>query len=215
MPAELLPSVFDLFRQSERSLDRHKGGLGIGLSIVKSLVELHGGRIRARSDGRGKGSEFEVELTRIAKIRSSGLANDQEFWARDGKNLKVVIVDDNKDAATTISLYLTEKYGCAVSEFTDSAIALEKISEAVPDVCILDIGMPGMDGFTLARRLKSYQALNQSLFIALSGYGSPQDKQKAFAAGFDQHFTKPVDIDELASFIIDAVEKRRQALQAG
>lgn len=211
---ELLPKIFDLFQQSERSLDRQTGGLGIGLSIVKGLVELHGGKIGAHSDGPGKGSEFEIELTRVRTGMPQAIDVRQPFSGDDLQNVTVVVVDDNADAAEAVSCYLSERYGCNASQFHDPEVALARIIEAMPEVCILDIGMPGMDGFTLVKLLKTHHALKDTVFIALSGYGSPQDKQNAFAAGFDHHVTKPVDIDDLACFIVEAMQKRHSFFQS-
>ncbi|WP_165973687.1 hybrid sensor histidine kinase/response regulator [Paucimonas lemoignei] len=210
---ELLPRIFDLFQQSDRSLDRQTGGLGIGLSIVKGLVELHGGTLTAHSDGAGKGSEFVVEMTRVRTDMPQVMELRQPFSGDDLRNVTVVIVDDNVDAAEAVSCYLAARFGCNALQFHDPEIALAKIIDTVPDVCILDIGMPGMDGYTLVKLLKTHHALKDTVFIALTGYGSPLDKQNSAAAGFDHHVTKPVDIDELARFIVEAMQKRSPAFQ--
>jgi CheY-like chemotaxis protein len=194
----LLPHVFDLFTQGERSSDRAQGGLGLGLALVKSLVERHGGTVGARSAGTGSGSEFTVRLPRAhGAATAPGAAGACE--AR-GDSLRVMIVDDNADAAHTLSLYL-EALGHRVRVAFDGHNALEVASQDPPRVLLLDIGLPDIDGYELARSLRALPQTARAVFIALTGYGQPDDRARAHAAGFDHHLTKPVDAGLLARLL--------------
>jgi CheY-like chemotaxis protein len=198
---DLLPNVFDLFVQGDRSLARTRGGLGIGLTIVRRLVELHGGRVEARSPGLGQGSEFIVELPAVAApsdghddIRAA--ATSPAASAR----LKVLVVEDNQDAAEVLAT-VVELWGHDVRMAYDAQAALETVERWHPQVVVSDLGLPRMDGFELARRLRRPSDETGALLIALSGYGRDEDKRAALEAGFDHHLVKPPDLAVLADLL--------------
>jgi PAS domain S-box-containing protein len=192
IPAELLPRVFDLFVQSERTLDRSQGGLGIGLSVVKRLVEMHQGEVRAASDGPGCGSTFEIRLPRIAKPATGSAALPSPRM----QPRRVLIVDDNVDAADSLSMLLALQ-GHATQVAYGAKEALAALEAFRPDVALLDIGLPEMNGYELAQRLRAMAHLAGLRLIALTGYGQLEDQQRALAAGFNAHLAKPVDLPAL------------------
>jgi PAS domain S-box-containing protein len=199
--ADLLPRVFDLFTQGERSADRAQGGLGVGLAVVRSLVELHGGKVGAASEGPAKGSVFTVVLPLLADgdegAATPAAAQPQGSAARA---LRVMLVDDNPDAAAMLAMLL-EADGYQVHTESSSQAGLERIAQFAPDVCLLDIGLPGMDGCQLARRIRALPGLAQPILIAVTGYGQEQDRRKTREAGFEHHLVKPVDPEELAALL--------------
>jgi two-component system CheB/CheR fusion protein len=190
---KMLPRVFDLFAQADRTLDRSQGGLGIGLTLVKRLVELHGGRVRAVSRGLGKGSEFVVRLPVLGTPPPPGPAASVKP-VRAGS--RILVVDDNADAAGTLALLLQVK-GHEVSTAHDGPTALELARAYHPGVVFLDIGLPGMDGYEVARRLRGQPDCPPCLLIALTGYGRDEDRRRGAEAGFDHYLVKPVDPEEL------------------
>jgi PAS domain S-box-containing protein len=199
--ASLLPCVFDIFTQGVRTPDRSQGGLGIGLALVKSLVALHGGQVRAHSDGPGRGSVFEVMLPLLAGASSAPgeLALAQSVaGAAAGK--RILVVDDNVDAATTLGELLSA-LGHEVMVRFDGKSALADGPAFAPEVLVLDIGLPDIDGYELARRLRSEPATAGARYLALTGYGQAHDRTLARAAGFDHHFVKPVDIAALQAML--------------
>jgi CheY-like chemotaxis protein len=199
----LLPYVFDIFTQGVRTPDRSQGGLGIGLALVKSLVALHGGQARARSEGPGRGSVFEVTLPLLADARPAAGASaltSHEAGATAGR--RILVVDDNVDAATTLGELLMA-LGHEVMIRFDGKSVLADAAAFAPDVLVLDIGLPDMDGYELARRLRGEPATSTARYLALTGYGQAHDRTLARAAGFDHHFVKPVDIAALQS-VLDA-----------
>lgn len=187
---EMLPRVFDLFTQVEASLARSQGGLGIGLTLVKSLVELHGGSIRAGSPGLGRGSTFTVELPRS----HADVEHPEGARVASTSPLRVVLVDDNTDVLEMTRDFL-EACGCEVTTAPDGETGLELLLAEQPDLAFVDIGLPGIDGFQLAERARP--GLDQTYLVAMSGYGQPEDQQRALAAGFDRHLTKPVTVATL------------------
>jgi CheY-like chemotaxis protein len=193
-----LASVFEMFTQVDRSNRLAQGGLGIGLTLVRSLVLLHGGEVRAHSRGAGTGSEFIVELPAVAApAPAAGDAKDLEsFPAR-----RILIVDDNRDSADTLGALLGT-LGANVSVVYTGRAALEALDTFDPDVAILDIGMPEMDGYDVARRIRSRADRARVLLIALTGWGQEHDKQRARMAGFDHHVVKPPDIDALRGLVM-------------
>ena len=194
---ELQPRVFDLFTQAERSAQRAQGGLGIGLALVKSLVEQHDGEVCCHSAGRGKGSEFAVMLPRLLASQADVDALPLGRLPRTDTPLRILVVDDNVDAAMTLAMYLNVIGHEATVEHAPSA-ALTAARALLPHVCILDIGLPEMDGYELAFRLKSQDASSRMTLIAVTGYGQAQDRQRSIAAGFAYHLVKPVDTTKLA-----------------
>ncbi|MDV6332265.1 response regulator [Asticcacaulis sp. 201] len=199
--ADMLPRVFDLFAQADSHLDRSQGGLGIGLALVSKLVDMHGGTSKAESDGPGKGSTFTVSLPLVG---ASGEAQGKPLQknGRPAAPMKVLIVDDNVDSAQT-SLWMLDLIGHKAEVANDGARALEMASEMKPDVVLLDIGMPGMDGYEVCRHLRKMPGMEQKVLIAQTGWGQESDRQKAFAAGFDHHITKPVSLDLLTQLLAD------------
>lgn len=201
IPPKLLPFIFDSFTQGERNSDRTLGGLGLGLTLVKKLVTLHHGEVKAHSDGKDLGSIFTVILP-LAK--PSAILNDESYHdSFSQKNidfLKIMVVDDNVDAAETLSQLLQlSGYETIISK--DGKSALEKVADLAPDVLILDIGLPDMDGYQLAQQLRKIKSTSNSTLIALTGYGQAHDKASALAAGFNHHLVKPVDFKELENIL--------------
>lgn len=197
----LQPHVFELFSQANRTPDRSQGGLGIGLALVKSLVELHGGGVGCESGGLGKGSRFTVKLPKL--IRQANL-NERHEASRQlqiaHKKLNILVVDDNADAAQMLAMYL-EAAGHVVMVEYDSENGLKQASLNRPDICILDIGLPGMDGKEMARRLRGDPALSSIALIALTGYGQESDRREAISAGFNHYLIKPVDLAILGNLL--------------
>jgi CheY-like chemotaxis protein len=189
---ELLPKVFDLFVQGERTLARTEGGLGIGLTIVRKLVALHEGTVTARSDGLGKGSEFIVTLPALSRkqpVRESA-TTWQPRKARTTR--RVLIVDDNRDTAETAAALLIAS-GHDVRTVYDGLSALATAREYLPDVVLLDIGLPGMNGYEVARQLRLSEQQHSMLLVAVTGYGQDADRQRSREAGFDHHVVKPLE----------------------
>jgi CheY-like chemotaxis protein len=209
MDRELTGRVFDLFTQAERSSDRSQGGLGLGLALVKHLVELHGGTVGCSSPGLGKGSTFVITLPLIQQAQLDMPAPESQRKSVAAQ-LKVLVVDDNIDAAETLGLLLAAQGHEVVIEH-DSLRALERAKSVRPDVCLLDIGLPEMDGRELARRLRAMPETAHSVLVAVTGYGQQQDRDAAFEAGFQHHLVKPLDLDALNQ-VLEAV--RRGAVAA-
>jgi signal transduction histidine kinase/ActR/RegA family two-component response regulator len=196
---ELVPRIFDLFVQGETSLDRARGGLGIGLTLVRGLVELHGGRVEARSAGVGQGAEFVVRLpTLSAGLGAPAQGSDAQPVA--ARPLRVLIVEDNQDAAESLATIL-ELWGHAVQVAFDGFAAIAAAESFEPEIILSDLGLPGMDGYELARRLRAQPAFGQVVLVALSGYGREEDKRRSLEAGFDHHFVKPLDMTSLFTLL--------------
>ena len=193
--AALLPYVFDIFTQGVRTPDRSQGGLGIGLALVKSLVGLHGGRVSAHSDGDGKGSRFEVCLP-LMESGADARPDGAPAAAAGTRRRCVMVVDDNVDAADSMGALL-EALGHQAHVMYEAGSALREAARLRPDAFILDIGLPDIDGFELARRLRAGPAGEDALLVALTGYGQAHDRVLSRAAGFDHHFVKPIEIDDL------------------
>jgi CheY-like chemotaxis protein len=189
---DLLPHVFDLFVQSTRTLDRSQGGLGIGLSVVKRLVEMHGGRVLAASDGVGRGATFEIRLPLLEADDRPSAEAQRPMNAPS----RILIVDDNQDAADSLAMMLALE-GHEVRQTYAGANALACLREFQPDVILLDIGLPGMDGYEVARRIRAQPEGGTVRLIALTGYGQESDKSRTRAAGFDEHLVKPVELSTL------------------
>jgi PAS domain S-box-containing protein len=199
---ELLGSVFDMFSQAQRTADRAQGGLGIGLALVRSLVELHHGSVTAQSKGLGHGSEFIVKLPRIPSTDVPPMPGDESLGKPEPRGLRLMVVDDNVDAADMLAMLL-DAAGHEVSVEHDSRRALERARSQCPDVFLLDIGLPEIDGNELARQLRSQPDSASSILIAVTGYGQEQDRRNTAAAGFDYHFVKPVDTAQLTSLLAE------------
>ena len=190
--AEFLPRVFDLFVQGDRTLDRSQGGLGIGLSVVQQLIEQHGGRVSARSDGPGRGATFEIRLPLVPAPAATGA----EQARPQGTPKRVLVVDDNVDAADSLALVLRLE-GHVVDVAYAGGEALERIAASPPDVVFLDIGLPQMDGYEVARRIRAMPNAGGIRLVALTGYGQAEDRLRSAAAGFDAHIVKPVEMDRI------------------
>ena len=199
MEAHVIERVFEMFAQGERNSDRSQGGLGIGLAIVKSLVNLHGGTVSAHSPGLSKGSTFTVTLPRAIDpvVPTHTVFSELKPAASPHK---ILIVDDNVDAAIMLGAYL-EIIGYDVTVEHSAEAALERITTKAPAACLLDIGLPDMDGSELARRLREHPETASSLMIAITGYGQDSDRQKSHAAGFDHHLVKPVQLPALLQIL--------------
>jgi CheY-like chemotaxis protein len=189
-----LPHIFDLFVQAERRLDRSQGGLGIGLSLVRSLVEMHGGTVTATSGGLGLGSEFVVRLPAVpnpVEPEPAGRAEGRDSLDSGIPRRRILVVDDNVDSARSMSLLLKRLWGQMVEVAHDGEEALVKFETFRPDVILLDIGLPGMDGIEVATHLRERPEFATALIVALSGWGHETDFEKTRAAGFDHHLVKP------------------------
>ena len=193
-------TIFDLFVQAGRGLDRVQGGLGIGLTLARTLIELHGGSIALHSDGIGKGSEFILRLPLPAQP-DAGDRPDERATADAATGARVLLVEDNPDTADSMVLLL-EMLGHRVDLAPDGASALALAAARIPQVMLVDIGLPDIDGYEVARRVRANAALASVVLVALTGYGQREDRERAFAAGFDHHFVKPVDPDELNAFLV-------------
>jgi len=203
---DMLPRVFDLFSQEAQAIDRAKGGLGLGLAIVRSLVELHGGTVSVSSAGRNRGSTFAVTLpyapgavAHAAEGRPTGSA------AAPLNGRRVLVVDDNIDAADMMQAILAFA-GYTVDSAHDGPGALAAALRHPPDVALVDIGLPLMDGYEVAREFKRDARLAQTCLIAVTGYGQDQDRQRSLAAGFSAHLVKPLDMEVLRSTIASLLE---------
>ena len=202
MAPELTAHAFDLFAQAERSSDRSSGGLGLGLALVKSLVELHGGAVTCESEGVGKGSKFTIKLPRITESIKQTPQHPEQHLANALQSLRVLVVDDNEDAAAMLASLL-EATGHEVMVEHASKRALERARIERPDVCLLDLGLPEMDGNELARCLRAQPETADSVLVAITGYGQEEDRKNTLAAGFDHHLVKPVDTARLVSLLAE------------
>ena len=198
--AAALPRVFNMFSQVHSNTDRSEGGLGIGLSLAKGLIELHGGTIEASSAGLGCGSEFTVRLPRRAAAGKSQNPATPAIAARPPRQRRILIADDNRDSAETLAALLRME-GHEVTSVHDGPVALSVFSELKPDVALLDIGMPGLTGYEVARKMRQAGSKAPLTLIAITGWGQDIDKERAFAAGFDHHLTKPVDPQRLVELL--------------
>jgi signal transduction histidine kinase/CheY-like chemotaxis protein len=192
----LLPHVFEPFTQGVRTLDRSQGGLGVGLAVVERLVALHDGRVEVSSDGVGRGAEFRVILPSISEVRQGGAVSSVEQIVTHAPRKRVLVIDDNDDAAEAIAVFLRLE-GHDVQTANDGPQALQCADMFGPEVAVVDIGLPGMDGYELARRF----AHRIPLLIALTGYGQSEDRQRSKAAGFHYHFVKPANPREITAVI--------------
>ncbi len=212
IPSEKLPQMFEIFTQAERSLDRAEGGLGLGLTIVKKLTEMHGGTVSAWSAGLGKGSTFSIHLPAAAAPAANELAavGEPRHAATASsaapprqtvfKEQRILVVDDNVDAAEALCRLL-RRTGCKLEIALDGLSALDRAQEFHPTAVLLDIGLPGMDGYEVARRLRAEEHEKHTLLVAITGYGQEEDLRRSREAGFDRHLVKPVDINEIKQLL--------------
>jgi len=208
MSPELIATAFELFSQGARGLDRSQGGLGIGLALVRSLLKLHGGAVSASSEGPGCGSTFRVELPLSNRVNVERRARERSADNSRLNALRIGVVDDNEDAAVTLALLL-ETLGHTVHVSHSARAALAALPAFEPDVCLLDIGLPEMNGYELAGALRQRAGTGQAILIAVTGYAQDKDRERARAAGFHDLFAKPVDLDMLGAALLQ-IERRRE-----
>jgi signal transduction histidine kinase len=194
IPPQMLPRIFEMFTQVDRSLERAQGGLGIGLTLVRRLVEMHGGSVEAHSEGTGKGSEF---IVRLFVARNAGLENPSEGSnggdaGPAGRRHRILVVDDNQDAANSLAMLLRMK-GHDVRTAYDGLEAVDAAATHKPDVVLLDVGLPRLNGFDVARRIREGESQGHVVLVALTGWGHDEDRRRSKEAGFDHHMVKPAD----------------------
>ncbi len=202
IPEHLRGRIFDIFSQVDSSLERSQGGLGIGLSLAKSLVEMHGGRIWVQ-DAPERGSQFVVELPTREAPQQNATAQAPKALPANDVALKVLVVDDNEASAKTLGWTL-EIFGCETQLAHSGPAAIEAARVFLPDIILLDIGLPGMNGYEVCKALKSDAALAHTIFIAQTGWGQEEHRQKSRSVGFDYHLVKPVEIGVLQE-IVDTI----------
>jgi PAS domain S-box-containing protein len=202
IPSEMLPNIFEMFAQADRSLERSQGGLGIGLSLVRGLVRLHGGTVTARSEGPGKGSEFVVRLP-LAPVQSQSIVARSSEPARSGaccEPQRILVVDDNVDGARSLEKLLKMR-GHEVAVTHDGYAALDEARRFRPSIVLLDIGLPGLNGYEVARRLRKMPRMRDVLLVAMTGWGKEDDRRKSMEAGFNAHLVKPVELPDLEAIL--------------
>ncbi|QRK11915.1 CHASE domain-containing protein [Archangium violaceum] len=203
IPAEALPHLFEPFMQVSRTLDQAQGGLGLGLTLVKRLVEMHGGRVEVASEGVGQGSVFSVRLPLLPAERIPAEPGDERLEPDvSEESRRVLVVDDNVDAAEMLGEVL-EMHGHRVTVVHDGMAALECLDALQPEVIFLDIGLPGMDGYEVARRIRERAAGAGPRLVAITGYGQASDRKRSREAGFDAHLVKPVELDAVRALVAD------------
>jgi CheY-like chemotaxis protein len=200
MPEDRLPHVFELFTQVDRQRSRSQGGLGIGLSLVKSLVEMHGGTVQAWSAGLGTGSEFVMRLPLVLDARAATPKSREKTAGHALVRRRILVVDDNRDAAEIMAMLL-KVLGAEVESVFGGQDALRAMETYRPDVVLMDIGMPEMDGYEVARQIRQQAEYDHVTLIALTGWGQDEDRRKSHAAGFDYHLTKPADVGALQTLL--------------
>jgi two-component system, sensor histidine kinase len=195
IPSEHLEDIFQMFGQVNHALDRAQGGLGIGLALVRRLVEMHQGTVTAHSEGAGKGSTFTVRLPAAAP-KGAPVSDEPAIFSPGNGARRVLVVDDNEDAGELLG-FMLEQEGFEAVIVNDGPAAIRAATSMSPSVVILDIGLPGMSGYEVATKLRENSRFSDTAIIALSGWGSPEDKRRALDAGFDLHLTKPVFVEDL------------------
>jgi two-component system, sensor histidine kinase len=200
IPPNMLKQIFELFAQTDRPLDRSQGGLGIGLTVVRSLAQLHGGTVEAFSDGDGQGTEIVIRLPLLPETRvpTRALQHLQSGTAERAR--RVLLVEDNRDAAEVLATYL-RSLGHSVHLAYDGSSGMKVALRDRPDVVICDIGLPGVDGYELARTLRAEPEMKQCLLVAVTGYGEARDRERGLQAGFQHYFTKPANPEEIARLL--------------
>ena len=212
IPQDLLPKVFDLFTQIDRTLDRSEGGLGIGLTLVRRLVEMHGGDVQAYSAGSDRGTEFVVRLPILRATTNTSVAR-KRLSPRHSRENRILVVDDNIDAASTLAALLRLS-GQEVQTAHEGVTAIEIATLWRPALILLDIGLPGMDGYEVAWRLRSNEQTKDIRLVALTGYGQEEDRRRAIQAGFERHLVKPVDLTQILELLPNLPETSSVANRA-
>jgi len=212
IPAETLGNVFEMFTQVDRTLDRTRDGLGIGLTLVRHLTEMHGGSVEARSDGLDQGSEFIVRLPVMVEPRiqkeSSPSANGHDFWHQ--KKLRILVVDDNRDAADSMTMILRRIMGHEIETAYDGHAGVEAAKWFRPHIALLDIGMPKVDGYEACRRIREQPGGKNITLVALTGWGQDEDRRRTLDAGFDVHLLKPADCTSLEKLLASLESQHRE-----
>jgi CheY-like chemotaxis protein len=198
IPSDMLDRVFDMFTQVGGASRGGQSGLGIGLTLVRSLVQMHGGTVTAASEGLGKGSEFTFRLP-LVQVPATA-TRPAAPRRRPVLGIRVLVVDDNRDAADSMGLLL-KRAGAEVEVVHDGCQALSSVERFHPAVVLLDIGMPGMDGYEVARRIREQPTLHDVMLIALTGWGQADDRRRSLSAGFDHHLTKPAGLEALRALL--------------
>jgi two-component system CheB/CheR fusion protein len=206
LPPEMIGRVFDLFAQADRTLDRSEGGLGVGLTVARKLVEMHGGSISATSEGLGKGATFTVRLPLSDAPAGQGERIAPALEASNEEKWRILVVDDNRDTATSCAMLLSS-LGHETATAHDGLAALETARSFRPQVMFLDIGLPGMNGYDVARTLRGEGFHNETI-VAISGYGQPDDRRRSQEAGFDDHLVKPVDQSAILTTLQNVRDKQ-------
>jgi CheY-like chemotaxis protein len=196
----MLDRVFELFAQADQSLERPTAGLGVGLTLARALVALHGGAVVARSEGSGKGSEFVVRLPLAARPIATVPESQRQPSGLRSAGHRVLVVDDNRDFASSLAMLLSE-LGNEVRVANDGAQGLEAAKAFVPQVAFLDIGMPKLNGYRLAEMMRAESALAHTHLVALTGWGQEKDRRAAQDAGFDRHLVKPVKLEQILDIL--------------
>jgi CheY-like chemotaxis protein len=203
---EMLPRVFDMFMQVDRSLEMSQGGLGVGLALVKRLIEMHGGSVEAHSEGPGKGSEFIVRLPLAKSPEPTHPSNTGANTRARGGGQRILVVDDNRDAAISLGMML-KLMGHEVRTAHDGVSGIETAAEFHPDIILLDIGMPRLNGFDAAKQIREQPWGHDVTLVALTGWGQDQDRRRSEEAGFDFHIVKPVEPAALEKLVADASKR--------
>jgi CheY-like chemotaxis protein len=208
--ADLLPRLFEVFVQGRQALDRAQGGLGIGLALVRKLAELQGGTVEARSTGLGQGSTFIVRLPRM--LNSPSVVSERRQPRMLPTSLRVLVVDDNQDARDMLRTFL-ELAGHEVHDAVSGPDAVERAARVLPDLALVDIGLPGFDGLEVASRLRESPNTRGTVLVAMTGYGQPEDKRRTSEVGFDAHIVKPVTSEHLNHVLTLCATRISQATQ--
>jgi CheY-like chemotaxis protein len=203
IPPDMLDKIFDLFMQVDHSLERTRGGLGIGLTLVRHLVEMHGGSVHAHSEGPRRGSEFVVRLPRMLETPPPQLPKSVGTQATIAMGRRILVVDDNRDSADSLVMLLRMS-GNEVHVAYDGLEAIEAAANLRPDVILLDIGLPRLNGYETAHRIREQPWGKDMMLVAATGWGQDEDRQKSTAAGFNAHLVKPVDQDALTTLLRNA-----------
>jgi CheY-like chemotaxis protein len=202
IPADKLPNIFDIFMQVDRSLERSQGGLGIGLTLVRQLVQMHGGSVEVCSDGPGRGSEFVVRLPLVMVAKPDGQSESEKTNERAIEARRILVADDNRDSADSLAMLL-EMLGHEVSLAHDGLEALETAKGSKPELIFMDLGMPRMSGYDAARLIRNAPECNGVVLVALTGWGQEEDRRRSYEAGFDHHIVKPIDFAVVEKLLTD------------